>query len=183
MPSNSKGETLGFSDISKISTKSWLGLPTTRWTESKDFLEFKQAPLDETAFPICPDQACIPFSHWLLLLFLSCKENAFVYLSQTLTKGETYSSYYGFLEITSSWSWDKLIFHLHFSEGLGGSEFIKVFLSSEILMNQFLSKTYFWICNFTAACVFGRQLCSPLQRVFLITHLVPNSTSEITILF
>lgn len=146
---------LGSSDISKINTKPWLGLPITRWTESKDFLEFKQASLDETAFPKCPDQARIPFSHWLLLLFLSCKENALVYLSQTLTKGETYSSYYGFLEITLSWSWDKLIFHLRFSEGLEGSEFIKVFLSSEILMTQFLSKTCFWICNFTACVLEG----------------------------
>lgn len=104
-------------NTSKESTKSWLDLHTIWWPENKDFLELKQMTSDETTFPRCADQICIPFSHCCCFCLFHGKTRLLSASLKHLRKGGNSSFDYGLWETPSSWSWDKLNFHLLLLKG------------------------------------------------------------------
>lgn len=151
-------------DTSTESSKPWLAPHALWWPEGTDFLGLKQTTSDETAFPRCPAQACVPLPRCCCCCSLFCAERcSCLHFPSPWERGN----------LSYLWPFSHSLItiprqsHLPlvFPEGLEGSEFTSVFLSFELPTKVMVSEF------------------ATLYAVLLRTQLVPHASFEITILF
>lgn len=142
--------------LKKATNPDW-ALHTIWWPESEDFLELKQMTTNETAFPRCPDQAYVSFSHRSLLLSLLWKK--ILCICQAIAKGGN----------VFFWLWpfrnSLLMILWAFSEGWEGQ-------NSQILSSELQSDCWvlpkFVVSEFTI-----------FTSILLIAHLLQHNSLEI----